>query len=337
MTRAFVIEHAGPAISVQDLGRAGQLGIGVSRGGAADRRAFLDGVALLQQPANTAALEMAGLGGRFRFTAPTRFALSGAAMPATLDGSPLEWNASHLAGAGSVLQIAAADDGIYAYLSFGGGIVSDIELGGRGLHGIAGLGQPISAGDSLPLGPDPVLQTAPMRLPAPASDTGPLRVMPGPQTALFSDNVRDTFQATTFTKSSRANRQGVRLDHDGAPFATDGQLNLVSDFISEGDIQMTGDGTPYVLLAECQTMGGYPRIGTVLPADLPRVAQAVPGAKLNFRFVTLDEAEKAFESDEAYLARRTKALQPRTRDPREMADLLSYELIDRPPDDITDH
>ncbi len=127
----------------------------------------------------------------------------------------------------------------------------------------------------------------------------------------------------------------MRLDHDGAPFATEAQLNQVSDFIAEGDIQMTGDGTPFVLLADCQTMGGYPRIGTVLPADLPRIAQAMPGDSIRFSFVSEDEAGASWQSDAAIIDSFRKRCVPRVRDPREMNDLLSYELIDRPGEEIT--
>ena len=111
----------------------------------------------------------------------------------------------------------------------------------------------------------------------------------------------------------------MRLDPDGPGFATDGQLNLLSDFILPGDVQMTGDGVPYVLGPECQTTGGYPRVGTVIAADLPRALQAVPGARLRFRFVTR----------EAALAARAPAPQatPLVRDPAEVTDLLSLQLI----------
>ena len=128
----------------------------------------------------------------------------------------------------------------------------------------------------------------------------------------------------------RDSRQGVRMDHDGAPFSTGDQLNQVSDFIAPGDIQMTGDGTPYVLLADCQTMGGYPRIGTVLPVDLPRIAQAELGATIRFEFVTLERAEALWQSDETQLATLKSRMEPRVRDPREMSDLLAYELISKP-------
>ena len=332
----ITLQKAGPQVTVQDAGRTGGLGLGLSRGGAADFEGYLVGCALLGQPLGTAAIEMAGFGGVFRLQHPTRFALSGAMMRATLDGVELEWRASHFAKPGQVLDIGAVLSGVYGYVSFGGGIATQEVLGGRGYHGIAGLGRVLKDGDALPLGEDEDQDAAPLRYRASASTNAPIRVMPGPQTAEFQEKTRSGFQSTVFTRSPRANRQGVRLDHEGAPFSSEEQLNRVSDFIAEGDVQMTGDGTPYVLLADCQTMGGYPRIGTVIPEDLPRIAQAMPGADIRFQLITLAEAEAAWKSDEARLQAIKSKLEPRTRDPREMADLLSYELIDRPGKDVTE-
>ena len=191
----------------------------------------------------------------------------------------------------------------------------------------------LRAGDVVPVAPDPAPDTPPKRLERRAG-TGPVRLMPGPQTGLFSHDMLKAFEEAVFVRNPSANRQGVRLDHDGAPFSTREQLNHVSDFIAEGDVQMTGGGTPCVLLAECQTMGGYPRIGTVLPADLPRVAQVRAGEELRFRFVTVDEAEAAWQSDEEILASLKRARTPRTRDARDVADLLTYDLIGRPPMEV---
>ncbi|MDJ0638981.1 MAG: biotin-dependent carboxyltransferase family protein [Paracoccaceae bacterium] len=327
---ALQIERVGPAVSLQDAGRPGGLGIGLSRGGAADRLGYIAACALVGSRPGIAAVEMAGFGGRFRFETPTRFALAGATMRATLDGAPLEWNATHLAEAGSSLDIGAAEAGVYGYLLPGGGVDTPLELGGRGFHTIAGLGARLTEGQVLPLAGDPHADAAPVRMGAELYPPGPIRVMPGPQTALFPPEQIEAFVGTTFRRSPRANRQGVRLDHDGAPFSAGAQLTQVSDFISEGDIQMTGDGTPYVLLADCQTMGGYPRIGTVLPVDLPRIAQLQPGDELRFQMVSLDEAEALWQSDDAICSTLRSKVSPRVRDPREMTDLLSYDLIDRP-------
>ncbi len=335
MTRQVTVLRGGPHLSVQDGGRKGGLAIGLSRSGAADRQAYLAGLALLEQSGGQASIELAGLGGKFRFEAATRFALTGAEMRAFLDGEPVESQASHLAGPGSVLEIAALTSGVYGYLALAGGIGTEPEYGGRGYHRIGGFGRPLVDGSQLPIGEDKNLSAPPKRLSLPRS-TGAILVMPGPQTGLFSQEARKAFETTTFTRSTRANRQGVRLEHQGAPFSTGGQLNQVSDFICEGDIQMTGDGTPYVLLADCQTIGGYPRIGTVLPADLPRIAQAIAGEELSFRFVSLEEAEASWISDDALLAELRNRCELRVRDPREMANLLSFELIDRPGDEVTE-
>ena len=89
------------------------------------------------------------------------------------------------------------------------------------------------------------------------------------------------------------NRMGVALLPDGPGFDSRAGLSVLSEVITPGDIQMTGDGTPFVLIADCQTTGGYPRIGSVLPCDLPRVAQSRPGAHLRFRFVDAAEAREA--------------------------------------------
>lgn len=330
MTRRLILQTVGPAVSIQDNGRAGGMGVGLSRSGAADRMGLLKACALLDQPIGAAAIEMAGFGGTFEFSDLTRFALTGAEMRATLNGEPLEWNATHLAGPGAVLSIGAAEKGVYGYLMVAGGIETEVELGGRGYHRIAGLGQALAAGDVLPLGEDKDIAAALLRLQRKTKLTTQIRFMPGPQTDLFSDDALQTFAATQFRRSPKANRQGVRLDHEGAPFSVGSQLNQVSDFISEGDIQMTGDGTPYVLLADCQTMGGYPRIGTVLPCDVPRVAQAMPGDVLSFELVSLEAAEALWQSEDTMVSSFRARCFPRVRDPREMADLLAFELIGKP-------
>ncbi len=333
MTTGLVVERVGPAASVQDLGRPGWLKVGLSRGGAADRSAFIEGLALVDLPLGTAGIEMAELGGRFRFEASMRFALTGAMMRATLDGERLDVGASQFAAAGSVLDVGAAESGVYAYLHVAGGIVTPVVSGGRGFHGIGGLGRLLRAGDVVPVAPDPAPDTPLTRLER-LTGTGPVRLMPGPQTGLFAPDMLKAFEEAVFVRNPRANRQGVRLDHDGPPFSTRAQLNHASDFIAEGDVQMTGDGTPYVLLADCQTMGGYPRIGTVLPTDLPRVAQVRAGEELRFRFVAVDVAEADWKSDDELLASLKRARIPQSRNPRDVADLLTYDLIGRPPEDV---
>ena len=120
---------------------------------------------------------------------------------------------------------------------------------------------------------------------------------------------------------------GVRMDQPGEGFSAADTLSIVSEVIVPGDIQITGDGAPFVLMCECQTTGGYPRIGTVIPSDLPKIAQAPAGAEIRFEFVTRDEAvdiERRARGDLKKLAQR---VHPLIRDPHKIQDLLSYQLI----------
>lgn len=327
MTRALIVHQAGPGLSVQDLGRPGYLAFGLSRGGAADRLALYEGAALLGQDAGLAALEMAGTGGTFEATETLRIALTGAPMRASIDGHAVAWNASHLLPAGARLVIGPALAGVYGYLHLGGGIATPEILGARGAHLAAGIGQTLAAGATLPLGPDTRSETGLTLDPEARFAGGTVRIVAGYQTGLFDPAEVARFGETVFTRDARGNRMGVRLNPEGAGFAARGGLTVVSEAIVPGDIQITGDGAPFVLMAECQTTGGYPRIGAVLPCDLPRVAQAVPGTALRLRFVPMDEAIAAERRAAEARAGLRRRITPLVRDPHDIRDLLSYQLI----------
>ena len=327
MSRALIVRETGPGVTVQDLGRPGWLAEGLSRGGAADRLALLEGAALLGQEPGSAAVEMAGYGGVFEARAPMRIALTGAPMAAQAGDRALAWNAVHAIGAGERLAIGGAREGVYGYLHAGGGIATEAVMGSRSAHLAARIGRRLGPGDRLPVGPDPGTGTA-MRLEVEARcGGGEVRLLAVPQTALFSQAERQRFEATAFRRDQRGNRQGVRLAFEGAPFSGAAGLALVSEVVQPGDVQMTGDGSPYVLLAECQTTGGYPRIGTVLPCDLPKVAQAAPGAALRFRFVGVAEGLAACPTEAETFAELRRRVRPMVRDPRDMPDLLGYQLV----------
>ena len=327
MSRRLHVHQAGPGLTVQDLGRPGYLAFGLSRGGAADRQALHEGAALLGQAPEMAALEMAGMGGTFEATVDMRIALTGAPMRARIDGAAVAWNACHLLQAGARLDIGPASAGVYGYLHPGGGIATPEVLGARAAHLAAGIGRVLAAGDSLPVGPDAGGETG-LRLPSDDRVSGgEVRVVAGYQTAMFPDEEVTRFAETRFTRDARGNRMGVRLNPDGAGFDSRAGLTVLSEAIVPGDIQITGDGAPFVLLAECQTTGGYPRIGAVLPCDLPRVAQAAPGTVLRLRFVPPDEALDAERRAAEARATLRHRLAPLTRDPHDIRDLLSYQLI----------
>lgn len=324
----LIVQRIGPICTLQDQGRPGLLKLGLSRGGATDRLALAEGAALLGQNPTLAALEMAGIGGEFEAASDLRIALTGAPMPATIDGDPVTWNASHALLAGQRLTIGAARRGVYGYLHLGGGIDAPVFLGARSSHLLAGIGGMVQVGDRLKAGPDKGHSTSLILDVADRFRGGTVRVVPSVQTDLFAPEVLQRFGATSFTRGPRANRMGAEMISDGDGFTASGQLNILSEIIVPGDIQMTGDGLPFVLLPECQTTGGYPRIATVIPPDMPLVAQAPAGVEIRFEFVSLEQALGALKTYEAQLAGLKNACRSRVRDVADMADLLSYQLID---------
>lgn len=330
MTR-LAIARADGILTVQDSGRPGHQAQGLSRGGAMDRQALIEAAALLgvDTPAGTplAGIEMAAAGGSFSVDEPTRIALTGAPMVATLDDAPLRWHASHLVQPGQQLRIGGAQAGVYGYLTPAGGIATPEWLGSRAAHLTVGIGAQLQAGDALPCGDDPDPEHPGRVIDAVQRfNGGTLRVMDGPQTGLFDADVLAAFYGCDFTRGARGNRQGVQLESD-ARFTSDHAAGLASDMIGPGDLQMTGDGVPYVLMAECQTMGGYPRLGQIIPADLPAIAQAAPGTRLRFTRLDVKQADALYRTDAALLREASARCRNLIRDPATIPDLLSYQLV----------
>ncbi|WP_425081599.1 biotin-dependent carboxyltransferase family protein [Ruegeria arenilitoris] len=323
---SLLVHQIGPACTIQDQGRSGYLDQGLSRSGAADQLALHEGAALLGQSPDCAALEMAGMGGTFEATQPVSIALTGAPMQASIDGVPIVWNASFSMEAGQKLTIGAANQGNYGYLHVGGGFEVPLFLGSRSAHLTANVGRVVQAGDRLPVGPYSGNTGMKLR-PDDRFSGGTLRVLASFQTPLFDPETLDRFTETAFRRGARANRMGMQLEYDGEGFAAKGQLNILSDVITPGDIQMTGTGNPFILLPECQTTGGYPRIATVLPCDLPRAAQTPAGGQIKFTFVSMDEAVALHTTYLSDLSRLRARVEPLVRDPHDIPDLLSYQLI----------
>ena len=327
MNRFLLVIKSSIGLGIQDKGRLGLLEKGLSKSGVADRIAMAEANALLGQKGNFAALEMCEVGGIFRAEGDIRIALTGAPMKAFLDGKLLEWNASHMVPNNSYLEIGRVKEGVFGYLSVGGGFDTPIFLSSRSFHLKANIGTKIEAGYKLPIGTDNEKET---KFCLPYNNRfkgGTFRVVPSAQTDLFSSKELTRFTNTTFLKSIRGNRMGFALDFKGKCFPARKQLNILSDIISPGDIQMIGNGSPYVLLPECQTTGGYPRIGTVIPADLPKLAQSEAKSKIKFQFVTLQEAVQIELNEQNDLLNLKQKRTRLYRNPSTITDLLSYQLI----------
>ncbi|MBA3415235.1 MAG: 5-oxoprolinase/urea amidolyase family protein, partial [Chloroflexia bacterium] len=281
--------------TVQDLGRPGQMRHGVSPGGALDRGALILGNRLCGNDPGAAGLEITLTGPRLRFTAPAVVALTGADLGATLDALPAPiWQpVAVLAGAELVFPPAAKGRGARAYLCVAGGIAVPTVLGSLSTDLAAGLGgvngRALRSGDRLTLGRSSAA-TATLtgrRLvapPPPYDDEVTIRVILGPQRDRFTKKGVAAFLSGPYTVSPKGDRMGVRLT-GGPPIAHRRGSDLISEGIVPGSIQVPGDGQPIALLAACQTMGGYPKIATVIDADLDLLCQIRPGGQIRFAAV----------------------------------------------------
>lgn len=308
-----------------------------------DCYALAEGAALLGNQKDDAVLEMAGYGGKFRtLDYPLWIALTGAAMQSSVDGRKVDWRCSLLLAPGQVLEVGSAVEGTlrgtYGYLHVAGGIRVDPEIGAMGTHlraGVGGVdGKVLKAGTNLAIGPsgEDSERTPPqkaMMLPDPEYlGRRNIRLLWGPQSERFTQRTRQRLLAETFALSHRRDRMAMRLhlEPDQRPFES--LLTGLSDPVQDGDIQMTGDGVPAILVREHQPTGGYPRIATVITADHAAVAQLPTGEPFQFELVTLDQAIEALKVWRAQIHTLAQAAQPVIRSPEDIDNLLDYNLID---------
>lgn len=290
---ALHILRAGPLATLQDAGRFGYLRHGISASGPMDRGAFRRAEAWLGSAGSTAIeFTTAGLGLRVE-GGSIGAACDGAHFTLRLNGEKLEWPARMSLKDGDVVDIAPGQDGNYGYLRFSQEIEVPVLLGSRSTSLVSRLGgfegRELRAGDVIRLGNHvPVRMSMHPRPHLPA--TGPIRVIWGLHADLFDDAVRTQFISEPFVVSQRIDRMGARLEDRAGVFAEARILSLVSDAVVPGDIQILGDGTPIVLMRDHQPTGGYPRIATVVDADLDRLAQLRPGSEVRFKPVRLAEA-----------------------------------------------
>lgn len=293
--RGVVIDRAGPLCSVQDGGRFGMLRHGVSASGPMDAGAFrLAGT--LAATAAESGIEFTTAGLVFTVEAGSlRGGCAGGSFSLSVNGHPREWPAAVGLSAGDRVEISPGAAGNYGYLRFDGEIDVPKVMGSRATNltvGLGGLeGRALRAGDRIGVRAAAPGTDAASATPE-AAQEGAIRIVWGLHADLFLPAVRARFLSTGFRVSGRLDRMGTRLEDRSGVFAGVQRLSLVSDAIVPGDIQILGDGTPIVLMRDHQPTGGYPRIATVIGADLDRFAQLRPGREVRFAPVTVAKAQQ---------------------------------------------
>jgi len=303
----------------QDAGRRGYRHLGVPLSGALDLEWLAIANALAGNPPAAVALEAQLIGPRLRADAPVTIALAGEFSARIADAGGLwreagNWR-SHLLAAGETLDSGSLRSRV-GYLAIHGGFDLPVVLGSRSTYVRAGFGgidgRALAAGDRLNVSQTGVQgMPLPLRLPRPPGPcNNALRVVAGPQREYFSDAAWGRFVGEEFSVGRAVDRMGLRLegpclDHDAMLGA-----DIVSDGVTPGAIQVPGDGHPIVLLADCQTVGGYPKIATVIGADLPCLGHFMPGQTLRFVEVNVEQAIAARRQANAALAERLAGILP---------------------------
>lgn len=326
----LLVHEPGLFTTVQDAGRDGHYDIGMPPSGAMDQFSFRSANLLVGNAEGAAALEATYTGPRLEFTDERLIAVTGADIPATLNGEPAPGWRTLAVGPGDVLAFHALSAGARLYIAISGGLGVPEYLGSRSTYTLTGLGghdgRRLAGGDRLPL----VAPSAGRERPGegtavpeetrpslrPGTEVTPLRTVVGLCSYRLTDSGMRSFLETVWKVTKDADRVGYRLRGGSLDFVERRQpfgagsdpANVVDLGYPVGSIQVPGGDEPIVLLNDAVTGGGYATIGTVISADRDRIAQAKTGDQISFEPVGLDEALAARRDRRARLERVREAV-----------------------------
>ncbi len=306
----LLVRRAGFLCSVQDLGRAGYRASGVPLAGALDPVALRVANLLVGNPETAAGLEAALGTVVLRFEEARAIAWCGGDFAVTLDNESLPPGQRISVPAGAELTLAAPPKGARLWLAIRGGIDVPLVLGSRATDLRAGFGgwqgRALREGDELPLGPAAIIEKQPANCFAPREWSRPspvpgiLHFVRGNGWDEFFGEAQGAFTRETFAVTADSDRMGLRLR--GRKIVGSHRDDLVSEPVAPGTIQVPPNGQPVILLGDCQTIGGYPKIGHVITVDLPKAAQLRAGDEVRFVEVPLAAARKLLQERERDLA-----------------------------------
>jgi biotin-dependent carboxylase-like uncharacterized protein len=297
MKAALRLDRVAPLTTIQDGGRNNMLAHGISASGPMDYAAW-DRAGRRAGAPDGAAIELTRAGLEATLTeGRLLLAWDGGVFEVRINGALLHWPGAAELTAGDTLTITPGPEGNYGYLRFGAQLQVRKVLGSVSTSTRAGIGgvegRMLRAGDILAFAGEGAVATV---LPGQPAQSGPIRFIWGLHAERFAASLRDAFVTARFRISPVMDRMGVQLADLDSVFAGQSILSLVSDPVLPGDIQILGDGTPIVLMRDHQPTGGYPRIGTVISADLDRFAQLRPGSEVTFEPVTVAHAHAILRS-----------------------------------------
>ena len=303
----FRVLKPGLLSTLQDLGRRGYQRLGVSPCGAMDAFGLRLANRLVGNPENGVCLEITLAGAELEVLRECEVALTGADLGVHLGSEPLRCWENCFAKPGQHLEFRQRMRGARAYLSVAGELVAQNILGSGSTdlrNGWGGLqGRRLQRGDELLVQKPEATNRGSFWAVRPETlveyqNPFLLRVLECPQTKLFGVETRRQFLAAEFTIGPDSNRMGYRLE---GPRLDTPNRELISEATPAGAIQVLPNGESLLLMADRQTVGGYPKIAMLISADLPKAAQLCPGHRVRFQAVSLAEAHQALVQQEKRL------------------------------------
>lgn len=298
---------AGMLTTVQDLGRTGYQSQGFSVAGVMDARSFKIANLLLDNPENEAVLEFTLIGPTLQFTSETIIAITGGDFTPTLNGEPVPMYEAVYINRGDILKFGSARTGSRGYIAFSSYLDIPVVMGSRCTNlksRIGGYkGRKLKDEDYIGFRIKrrylPYFLSRKLKPDDFSEERATLRVVMGPQDEMFSKQGIDTFLSEEYTVTSDFDRMGCRLE--GAFIAPKDSLDMISDGIAYGSVQVPSHGKPIILLSDRQTTGGYPKIATVASVDIPKLVQRKTDHKIRFTAISVQEAQRLYlEEERAY-------------------------------------
>ncbi|MFB4167791.1 biotin-dependent carboxyltransferase family protein [Virgibacillus sp. JSM 102003] len=299
--KIFHVIKPGVLTTFQDLGRTGYQKYGVPVSGAMDTFALQIANILVGNQRSLACLEVTLVGPHLEMTAPDPItvALTGAGLEPKINDKPIEMWKTFRMEKGDRLRFGKHQSGVRAYIAVAGGFDAPVFFGSQSTDVKSGFGRSLVNDDSIYGYPSKAKSGIGITNPPIYLKSVEVSVIEGPHTDFFTKQGLYNFFNSSHTINANSNRMGYRLKSE--PITHENYTEMWSDAVPFGGIQVPSNGSPIILMADRQTTGGYPRIGTVISTDLPKIAQLVPQGEIRFTPITIEEAQRRAIQMEKYL------------------------------------
>ncbi len=286
----FKVLSSGLFTTIQDLGRQGFTHLGITPSGAVDEYAYRWGQKLLGDEDGNA-LEILLIGLKLQAIAPTTLAITGADLDFCINGNSQPIWQTYQIQTNDILTFEHKRSGMSAYLAVKGGFDVPKHEESYATTLKEGKGKKLENADTLPFSTNSNTQKirVPQKYIPTYTDHLTLHIVLSYQHDYFTDAQKETFFSSTYTFTPDMNRMGYKLQ--GEPMIPS-KGGIISEGITYGAVQIPPDGQPIILLKERQTIGGYPKIGSILPVDCFKLAQMPIGSTVSFEVISVDEGQE---------------------------------------------